>query len=150
VTLYHRDKDYVVQTAEVIIVDSFTGRMMHGRRFSEGLHQAIEAKEGVEVRRENLTLATITFQNYFRMYTKLAGMTGTAATEAEEFEKIYNLEVTMIPTHMPVVREDNEDYVFMTEKAKFKAVVDQIKQLHENGQPVLSHVAIETSERLSK
>ncbi len=149
-TLYHRDKDYVVQTAEVIIVDSFTGRMMHGRRFSEGLHQAIEAKEGVEVRRENLTLATITFQNYFRMYTKLAGMTGTAATEAEEFEKIYNLEVTMIPTHMPVVREDNEDYVFMTEKAKFKAVVDQIKQLHENGQPVLSHVAIETSERLSK
>ncbi len=151
VTLYHRDKDYVVQNGQVIIVDSFTGRMMHGRRFSEGLHQAIEAKEGVEVRRENLTLATITFQNYFRMYTKLAGMTGTAATEAEEFEKIYNLEVTMIPTHMPVIRQDNEDYVFMTEKAKFKAVVDQIKRLHENGQPVLvGTVAIETSERLSK
>ena len=110
VTLYHRDKDYVVQGGQVIIVNSFTGRLMHGRRFSEGLHQAIEAKEGVEVRRENLTLATITFQNYFRMYDKLAGMTGTAATEAEEFEKIYSLEVTMIPTHKPVVREDHDDF----------------------------------------
>ncbi len=151
VTLFHRDKDYVVQGGQVIIVDSFTGRLMHGRRFSEGLHQAIEAKEGVEVRRENLTLATITFQNYFRMYDKLAGMTGTAATEAEEFEKIYNLEVTLIPTNAPVVREDHEDLVFMTERAKFRAVVDQIRELQSRGQPVLvGTVAIETSERLSK
>jgi preprotein translocase subunit SecA len=151
VTLYHRDKDYVVQNKQVIIVDSFTGRLMHGRRFSEGLHQAIEAKEGVEVRRENLTLATITFQNYFRMYDKLAGMTGTALTEAEEFDKIYELEVTAIPTNMPVIREDLDDFVFMTERAKFKAVVGQIRELRERGQPVLvGTVAIETSERLAK
>ncbi len=151
VSLFDRDKDYVVQGGQVIIVDSFTGRMMHGRRFSEGLHQAIEAKEGVEVRRENLTLATITFQNYFRMYDKLAGMTGTAVTEAEEFEKIYNLEVTMIPTNKPIVRADHEDLVFMTERAKFRAVVDEIKAVQAKGQPVLvGTVAIETSERLSK
>ncbi|MBN1963370.1 MAG: preprotein translocase subunit SecA, partial [Anaerolineae bacterium] len=151
VALFHRDKDYVVQQGEVIIVDAFTGRLMHGRRFSEGLHQAIEAKEGVQVRRENLTLATITFQNYFRMYDKLAGMTGTAATEAEEFEKIYELEVTIIPTNEPVIREDFEDLVFMNEKAKFKAVIDQIAALHDEGQPVLvGTVAIETSERLAK
>ncbi len=151
VTLFKRDVDYVVQQGQVIIVDAFTGRLMHGRRFSEGLHQAIEAKEGVEVRRENLTLATITFQNYFRMYKKLAGMTGTAQTEAEEFEKIYNLEVTVIPTNEPVIRVDHEDLVFMTERAKFRAVVEQIRQLHERGQPVLvGTVAIETSERLSR
>ncbi len=149
-TLFKKDKDYVVQHGEIIIVDSFTGRLMHGRRFSEGLHQGIEAKEGVEVRRENLTLATITFQNYFRMYDKLAGMTGTAATEAEEFERIYDLEVTLIPTHMPVIRLDHEDLVFMTERAKFAAVVDQIRELNEQGQPVLvGTVAIETSERLA-
>ncbi len=151
VTLFKRDVDYVVQQGQVIIVDAFTGRLMHGRRFSEGLHQAIEAKEGVEVRRENLTLATITFQNYFRMYKKLAGMTGTAQTEAEEFEKIYNLEVTVIPTNEPVIRVDHEDLVFMTERAKFRAVVDQIRELHTRGQPVLvGTVAIETSERLSR
>jgi preprotein translocase subunit SecA len=136
---------------QVIIVDEFTGRMMHGRRFSEGLHQAIEAKEGVEVRRENLTLATITFQNYFRMYDKLAGMTGTAATEAGEFEEIYNLEVTVIPTNLPCVRDDRQDFVFMNEKAKWRAVVKDIKERQERGEPVLVGTAvIETSERLSK
>ena len=126
--LYHLDKDYVVQDGQVIIVDEFTGRLMYGRRFSEGLHQAIEAKEGVEVRRENLTLATITFQNFFRMYDKLAGMTGTALTEAEEFEKIYNLDVTAIPTHRPMIRADYEDLIFVTEEAKFKAIADEIKE----------------------
>ncbi|MBN8595064.1 MAG: preprotein translocase subunit SecA [Anaerolineae bacterium] len=154
-TLYHRDKEYVVADGrdgrEVIIVDEFTGRLMYGRRFSEGLHQAIEAKEGLKVRRENLTLATITFQNFFRMYDKLGGMTGTAATEAEEFEKIYSLEVVSIPTHRQTVRKDYEDLIYMNEAAKFKAVVDEIKQRHERQQPVLvGTVAIETSERLSK
>jgi preprotein translocase subunit SecA len=150
-TLFKKDKDYVVQRGEIIIVDSFTGRLMHGRRFSEGLHQGIEAKEGVEVRKENLTMATITFQNYFRMYEKLSGMTGTAATEAEEFERIYDLEVTMVPTHKPIIRADYEDMVYMTERAKFKSVVEQIRELHENGQPVLvGTVAIETSERIAK
>jgi preprotein translocase subunit SecA len=147
--LYHRDKEYVVQQGQVIIVDEFTGRMMIGRRFSEGLHQAIEAKEGVQIRRENLTLGTITFQNYFRMYKKLAGMTGTALTESEEFEKIYNLDVVAIPTHMPVVRDDHEDLIYMTESAKFKSVVEEIKSRQQRGQPVLvGTVAIETSERL--
>ncbi len=149
--LYHLDKEYVVQDGQVIIVDEFTGRMMYGRRFSEGLHQAIEAKEGVQVRRENMTLATITFQNFFRMYNKLAGMTGTALTEAEEFEKIYNLEVVAIPTHRPMVRKDWEDLIYATEEAKFKAVVEEIKHRQQAGQPVLvGTVAIETSERLSK
>jgi preprotein translocase subunit SecA len=153
--LYHKDKEYIVadgrEGKEVIIVDEFTGRLMYGRRFSEGLHQAIEAKEGVKIRRENLTLATITFQNYFRMYKKLAGMTGTALTEAEEFEKIYNLEVVAIPTNLPIIRQDYEDLVFMTESAKFKAVIDEIKERHSRGQPILlGTVAIETSERLSK
>ncbi len=149
--VYHLDKDYVVMSGQVIIVDEFTGRLMHGRRFSEGLHQAIEAKEGVEVRRENLTLATITFQNYFRMYDKLAGMTGTAATEAGEFEKIYELEVTIIPTNVPLVRQNHEDLIFMSEKAKWKAVVSDIKTRQDRGQPVLvGTAAIETSERLSK
>ncbi len=149
--LYENDKQYIVQDGQVIIVDEFTGRLMYGRRFSEGLHQAIEAKEGVQVRRENLTLATITFQNFFRMYNKLAGMTGTALTEAEEFEKIYNLEVVAIPTHRPMIRLDYEDLIFATEEAKFKAVVAEIKERQARGQPVLvGTVAIETSERLSK
>jgi preprotein translocase subunit SecA len=149
--LFHRDKEYIVQDGQVIIVDEFTGRLMYGRRFSEGLHQAIEAKEGVEVRNENLTMATITFQNFFRMYKKLAGMTGTAATEAEEFEKIYNLEVTSIPTHRPMVRMDYEDVIYATEAAKFKAIVAEIQQRQQRAQPVLiGTVAIETSERLSK
>lgn len=148
---YELDKDYVVMDGQVIIVDEFTGRLMHGRRFSEGLHQAIEAKEGVEVRRENVTLATITFQNYFRKYDKLAGMTGTAATESTEFEKIYNLEVTIIPTHRPTQRIDYEDLIYMNEKAKFDAVVEDIRERQAAGQPVLvGTVAIETSERLSK
>ncbi len=149
--LYHLDKEYIVQDGQVIIVDEFTGRLMYGRRFSEGLHQAIEAKEGVKIRRENLTMATITFQNFFRMYKKLAGMTGTASTEAEEFEKIYNLEVVPIPTHRDMIRLDYEDLVYATEEAKFKAIVDEIKARQERGQPVLvGTVAIETSERLSK
>lgn len=148
---YQRDKDYVVMDGQVIIVDEFTGRLMYGRRFSEGLHQAIEAKEGVEVRRENVTLATITFQNYFRKYEKLAGMTGTAITEAAEFEKIYDLEVTVIPTHRPVRRDDHEDLIFMTEQAKFNAILEDIRERIEVGQPVLvGTVAIETSERLAR
>lgn len=149
--LYHRDKEYVVQDGQVIIVDEFTGRMMIGRRFSEGLHQAIEAKEGVAILRENMTMATITFQNFFRMYKKLGGMTGTAMTEAEEFEKIYNLEVVSIPTNLPMIRQDFEDLIYMNENAKFAAVVAEIKGRQEHGQPVLvGTVAIETSERLSK
>ena len=148
--IYEKDKDYVEMNGQIIIVDEFTGRLMHGRRFSEGLHQAIEAKEGVEVRRENLTLATITFQNYFRMYEKLAGMTGTAYTEASEFEEIYNLEVTVIPTNLSCIREDKQDLVYMSERAKWKAVVHDIKERQERGQPVLvGTAAIETSERLS-
>jgi preprotein translocase subunit SecA len=149
--LYHRDKEYVVQDGQIIIVDEFTGRLMVGRRFSEGLHQAIEAQEGVEIRRENLTLATVTFQNFFRMYKKLAGMTGTALTESEEFEKIYGLEVVPIPTNLPIVRDDQEDLIYGTESAKFESITREIKTRHENGQPVLvGTVAIETSERLSK
>lgn len=149
--LYQNDKEYIVQDGEIIIVDEFTGRLMYGRRFSEGLHQAIEAKEGVQVRRENLTMATITFQNFFRMYKKLGGMTGTALTEAEEFEKIYNLEVFPIPTHREMVRMDWEDLVYATETAKFNAAVEEIAERHATGQPILiGTVAIETSERLSK
>ena len=148
--LYKLDRDYIVKDGEVIIVDEFTGRLMYGRRFSEGLHQAIEAKEGVRVQRESLTLATITFQNYFRMYTKLAGMTGTALTEAEEFLKIYNLDVIAIPTHRQVVRADFPDQIFKSQPAKFKAVVNEIAELYKQGQPVLvGTVAIETSEMLS-
>jgi preprotein translocase subunit SecA len=132
-------------------VDEFTGRLMHGRRFSEGLHQAIEAKEGVKIRRENLTMATVTFQNFFRMYDKLAGMTGTALTEAEEFEKIYSLDVVAIPTNLPIIRDDLQDLIYMNEKAKWDAVVAEIKERQERGQPILvGTVAIETSERLSK
>jgi preprotein translocase subunit SecA len=149
-SLYARDKEYVVQDDQIIIVDEFTGRLMYGRRFSEGLHQAIEAKEGVEIRRENLTLATITFQNFFLMYNKLAGMTGTAMTESEEFYKIYNLDVVSIPTNLPVSRADQQDQIFISESAKFDAITEEIKWRHEAGQPILvGTVAIETSERLS-
>jgi len=148
-TLYERDKAYIVQGGEVVIVDDFTGRPMPGRRFSEGLHQAIEAKEGVEIRRENITMATITFQNFFRMYEKLAGMTGTAVTEAEEFEKTYSLDVIPIPTHRPVIRDDVDDLIYVNEKAKWDAIVDEIKRRNEKNQPVLvGTVAVETSERL--
>jgi preprotein translocase subunit SecA len=150
--LFHRDRDYVVnENGEVIIVDPFTGRMMYGRRYSEGLHQAIEAKENVVVQRESLTMATITFQNYFRMYRRLAGMTGTAETEAEEFGQIYNLEVVVIPTHRPMVREDYADVVYKTEEAKFKAALDEIKEMHIAQRPVLvGTLAIETSEMISR
>lgn len=149
--LYKRDRDYVVKDGEVVIVDEFTGRLMFGRRYSEGLHQAIEAKERVKIQRESVTMATITFQNYFRLYPKLAGMTGTAATEAEELHKIYNLEVVVIPTNKPMIRVDNPDQVYGTEDAKFRAVVREIEQLHTRGQPVLvGTVSIERSEKLSK
>jgi preprotein translocase subunit SecA len=148
--LYRRDRDYVVENGEVVIVDEFTGRKMYGRRYAEGLHQAIEAKEHVRVQRETMTYATITIQNYFRMYEKLAGMTGTAATEAEEFYKIYKLEVTEIPTNKPMIREDFPDQIYKTEEAKFRAVVREIKQLHEQERPVLvGTVSIEKSEYLS-
>jgi preprotein translocase subunit SecA len=148
--LYRRDKDYIVRTSEVIIVDEFTGRLMEGRRYSEGLHQAIEAKEGVKVQKESMTLATITFQNYFRMYNKLAGMTGTAKTEEEEFQKIYDLEVIQIPTYRPVIREDFDDLVYRSQDAKFKAVIDDIHEQYKQGRPVLvGTVAIETSEHVS-
>ncbi len=149
--LMKRDKDYVVREGEVIIVDDFTGRLMFGRRYSEGLHQAIEAKEGMEIQRESKTLATITFQNYFRMYKKLSGMTGTAKTEEDEFIAIYNMDVVEIPTNMPVVREDHPDVVYQTEDAKFLAVVDEIQERHKMGQPILvGTISIENSEELSK
>jgi len=146
-----RDVDYVVQDGQVIIVDEFTGRLMAGRRYSDGLHQAIEAKEGLKVQNESMTLATITFQNYFRMYRKLAGMTGTAKTEEEEFKKIYGLEVVQIPTNRPMIRNDMPDIVFKTENAKYRAVVEEIVRRHKTGQPVLvGTVSIENSERLSE
>jgi preprotein translocase subunit SecA len=148
--LFKRDVDYIVKDGEVIIVDEFTGRLMPGRRYSEGLHQALEAKEKLKVASENQTLATITFQNYFRMYDKLAGMTGTADTEAVEFNNIYKLDVAVIPTHKPMVRKDHPDVVYRTEKEKFNAVVDEIKELHKKGQPVLvGTISIEKSELLS-
>jgi preprotein translocase subunit SecA len=148
--LYRRDVDYVVKDGEVIIVDTFTGRLMPGRRWSDGLHQSIEAKEGVSIRKEDQTLATITFQNYFRLYQKLSGMTGTAETEAAEFEKIYKLEIVVIPTNKPMRRLENADVVFRTEKEKYKAVADNIAELHEKGQPALvGTTSIEKSERLS-
>ncbi len=149
--LFHRDVDYVVKNGEVIIVDEFTGRLMPGRRWSDGLHQAIEAKEGVKVQAENQTLASITFQNYFRMYKKLAGMTGTAETEAEEFKEIYNLDVLVIPTNKPIQRKDHPDRVYKTKKEKFNAVLDLIEAEHKKGRPILvGTVSIETSEYLSK
>ncbi|MEK6774084.1 MAG: preprotein translocase subunit SecA [Bdellovibrionota bacterium] len=148
--LYRRDVEYMVNNGEVVIVDEFTGRLMPGRRWSDGLHQAIEAKEDVEVKNENQTLATITFQNYFRMYKKLSGMTGTADTEAVEFKKIYNLDVSVIPTNRPISRADHEDVVYKTEQAKFKAITDDIKQRVPKGQPILvGTVSIEKSETLS-
>jgi preprotein translocase subunit SecA len=149
--LYRRDVEYVIKDGEVIIVDEFTGRMMPGRRWSDGLHQAIEAKEGVKIERENQTLATITFQNYFRMFKKLSGMTGTAETEAAEFDKIYKLEVTVIPTNKQMLRLENPDVVFRTEKEKYFAVADEIQKLAEKGQPVLvGTTSVEKSERLSE
>lgn len=145
-----KDIDYVVQDGEVLIVDSFTGRVMEGRRFSDGLHQAIEAKEGVKIQEESQTQATITYQNYFRMYQKLSGMTGTAKTEEEEFREIYNMEVITIPTNRPVIRQDMPDLLYPTLDSKFKAVVDEIKERHAKGQPILvGTVSIESSERLS-
>jgi preprotein translocase subunit SecA len=148
--LYKRDKEYVVKDGQVIIVDEFTGRLMYGRRYSEGLHQAIEAKERVKVQHETRTFATITIQNYFRMYDKLAGMTGTALTEAEEFHKIYSLDVVVIPTHRPMIRQDFTDQIYKDEEAKFKAVVREIEQLHKENHPVLiGTVSIENSEYLS-
>ena len=149
--LFHRDKDYVVKNNEVIIVDEFTGRLMPGRRWSEGLHQAIEAKEGVQVQKESRTLATVTFQNYFRMYKKLAGMTGTAQTSAEEFHKVYNLDVITVPTHRPMVREDAPDLIFRSENGKFQAAVREIKERYQKGQPVLvGTISIERNEKLSR
>jgi preprotein translocase subunit SecA len=148
--LYHRDQHYVVQNDEVIIVDEFTGRLMPGRRWSDGLHQAVEAKEAVRIQRENQTLASITFQNYFRMYRKLAGMTGTADTEAYEFQQIYNLETVVVPTHMQMVREDRMDQVFKTKREKVQAVINDIKDCYDRGQPVLvGTTSIENSEELS-
>ena len=149
--VFHRDKDYVVKDGKVVIVDEFTGRLMPGRRWSDGLHQAVEAKEGVKIERENQTLATVTFQNYFRMYSKLAGMTGTADTEAPEFSKIYNLEVVVIPTNQPMVRAEHEDIVYRTVEEKWRNAALDIKECQERGQPVLvGTVSIEKSELLSK
>jgi len=150
-SLYGRDVEYVVQDGEVKIVDEFTGRIMEGRRWSEGLHQAVEAKEGVRIQEENQTLATITLQNYFRLYEKLGGMTGTAKTEEKEFVEIYNLHVVEIPTNVPVARQDENDYIFKTKEAKFAAVIDDIEERHHSGQPILvGTIAVEASEFLSE
>jgi preprotein translocase subunit SecA len=149
--LFKRDVDYIVKKGEVIIVDEFTGRLMPGRRYSEGLHQALEAKENVKIENENQTLATITFQNYFRMYDKLSGMTGTADTEAAEFKKIYDLDVTVVPTNLPMVREDFADVIYKTRREKYEAVIEEIRELHKAGQPVLvGTINIDVSEQLSK
>src|SRR5512133_2236708 len=150
-TLYKLDHQYVVQDGEVIIVDDFTGRLMKGRRWSDGLHQAVEAKEGVRIEKENQTLATITLQNYFRLYEKLSGMTGTAETEAAEFASTYKLDVIVIPTHMPMIRTDASDVIYRTLPEKWDAVIDEIKGLHEKGQPVLvGTVSVENSELISR
>jgi preprotein translocase subunit SecA len=150
-TLFQRDVDYIVKNGEVIIVDEFTGRTMEGRRYSEGLHQALEAKEHVAIQKENQTLASITFQNYFRMYDKLAGMTGTADTEAPEFKKIYDLSVIIMPTHQPMIRLDFADVIYKNEAAKYRAVVEEIKHLHDKGQPVLvGTISIDVSEKISE
>jgi len=149
--LYKRDRDYIVNDGEVLIVDEFTGRILHGRRYNEGMHQAIEAKEGVQIKQENQTLATITLQNYFRLYNKLSGMTGTAQTEAAEFNKVYKVGVVSIPTHRPMIRLDQADVIYKTEKAKYEAVVDDIVERHTEGQPVLiGTVSVEKSELLSQ
>src|SRR5205807_5940688 len=148
--LFHRDDDYVVQNGEVKIVDEFTGRVLEGRRWSEGLHQAVEAKERVRIKEENQTLATITLQNYFRMYDKLAGMTGTAETEASEFASTYSIPVVPIPTHRPMIRDDQGDLIYKGEDAKFDAVVSDLVERYETGQPVLvGTISVEKSERLS-
>ncbi len=150
-TMFKRDVDYIVKDNEVVIVDEFTGRLMEGRRYSDGLHQALEAKENVKIANENQTLASITFQNYFRMYDKLSGMTGTAATEAAEFKKIYNLDVLMIPTHMPMIRKDLPDVIYKTKKEKYEAAIKEIINLHKKGQPVLvGTISIDVSEDLSR
>jgi preprotein translocase subunit SecA len=150
-SLYQRDVDYVIQDGEVKIVDEFTGRIMEGRRWSEGLHQAVEAKEGVAIKEEHVTLATITLQNYFRLYEKLAGMTGTAKTEEKEFQEIYDLSVVEIPTNVPVVRDDEDDFIYKTKEAKYDAVIEDIKERHEEGQPVLvGTISVEVSEHLSQ
>ena len=150
-TLFQRDKDYIVRNGEVVIIDEFTGRMMPGRRYSEGLHQALEAKERVQVQPENQTLASITFQNYFRLYNKLAGMTGTAATEADEFLEIYNLDVVEIPTNMPVARLDEDDEVYRTAEEKYKAIIREIEEPLASGQPILvGTTSIEKSEHLAE
>ena len=149
-TLFKRDVDYIVKDGQVTIVDEFTGRLMPGRRYSDGLHQALEAKENVKIENENQTLATVTFQNYFRMYDKLAGMTGTADTEAAEFKKIYDLEVNVVPTHMPMIRIDNPDVIYKTRREKFEAVLEEIEELHAKGQPVLvGTISIDVSEQLA-
>ena len=135
--LFHRDVDYIVQNGEIVIVDEHTGRTMQGRRWSEGLHQAVEAKEGVAIQKENQTLASITFQNYFRLYDKLSGMTGTADTEAYEFQQIYGLEVLVIPTNLPMVRQDFSDQVYLTAAEKFNAIIEDIKDCIKRNQPVL-------------
>src|SRR6201991_3492884 len=149
--LFKKDKDYIVRDGQVLIVDEFTGRVLHGRRYNEGMHQAIEAKEGVQVKDENQTLATITLQNYFRLYEKLGGMTGTAQTEAGEFNKVYKVGVVSIPTHRPMIRMDHPDVIYKTEKAKFNAVIEDIAERHATGQPVLvGTVSVENSEILSQ
>lgn len=148
--IFKRDKDYVVtKDGEIVIVDEFTGRLLKGRRYNEGLHQAIEAKEGVEVKEESMTLATISFQNYFRLYEKLSGMTGTAETESEEFHQIYELDVIQIPPNRPIARDDRGDRIYKTEAGKFKAIIKEVKMLHTKGQPVLIGTAsIEKNELL--
>src|SRR5690349_3096248 len=149
--LFHRDDDYVVADGEVKIVDEFTGRILEGRRWSEGLHQAVEAKEGVRVKEENQTLATVTLQNYFKLYEKLSGMTGTANTEAGEFAHTYGLEVVSIPTNRPMIRVDEPDLIYKTEAAKFEALADDIAERHAAGQPVLvGTISVEKSERLGR
>jgi len=149
--LFKKDVDYIVKNGQVVIVDEFTGRTMEGRRYSDGLHQALEAKENVKIERENQTLVSITFQNYFRMYDKLAGMTGTADTEAPEFKKIYDLDVVVLPTHMDMIRKDFADVIYKNEKAKYRAVANEIKEKHENGQPVLvGTISIDVSEKISQ
>jgi len=150
-TLFKRDVDYIVKNGEVIIVDEFTGRLMPGRRYSEGLHQALEAKEGVKIENENQTLATVTFQNYFRMYDKLAGMTGTAETEAGEFWDIYKLDVIVIPTNVPVGRVDMDDEIYRTRREKYNAIIEEIIEKYEEGRPVLvGTVSVDVSETLSR
>ncbi len=149
--LFKKDVDYIVKNGQVVIVDEFTGRTMEGRRYSDGLHQALEAKENVKIERENQTLASVTFQNYFRMYDKLAGMTGTADTEAPEFKKIYDLDVVVLPTHMEMIRKDFADVIYKNEKAKYRAVVEEIKEMHTSGQPVLvGTISIDVSEKISQ